>query len=140
MPKFADPRYSNVLTRTEKPCSTCKIVKPLSAFHKNKYRVDGRQNNCAECLVILRRTTQKKSDLKRKYNLTLKELTDIEIKQNGVCAICKTKTDKPLRIDHCHSTKMVRGLLCDLCNIGLGHFKDNTERLRSAIEYLEKCN
>jgi hypothetical protein len=35
-------------------------------------------------------------------------------------------------------TKIRRGLLCSLCNMGLGLFKDDVSALRKAVEYLEK--
>lgn len=35
--------------RTEKPCSSCGLVKPLSEFHKNAHSVDGRHSWCKEC-------------------------------------------------------------------------------------------
>jgi hypothetical protein len=55
--------------------------------------------------------------------------------QDGKCAICGTETEK-LVLDHDHSTDWVRGLLCSACNMGLGFFSDDKDRLRSAISYL----
>lgn len=52
------------------------------------------------------------------------------------CAICHSF--KKLCIDHDHLTMKYRGILCDLCNKGLGHFQDNKDKLRLAIHYLEK--
>ncbi len=64
-------------------------------------------------------------------------------KQGGVCAICKqpeTSTNrgrvKRLSVDHCHTTRKIRGLLCQLCNTGLGSFRDSSEWLVAASEYL----
>lgn len=50
------------------------------------------------------------------------------------CAICE-KTGK-LFIDHCHSSKKIRGVLCQQCNFGLGNFKDDPALLAKAIAYL----
>jgi DNA-directed RNA polymerase subunit RPC12/RpoP len=62
--------------------------------------------------------------------------------QNYKCAICSlefgdTKSTKP-NIDHDHITLRVRGLLCQHCNLMLGHAKDNTETLLAGISYLSK--
>lgn len=59
--------------------------------------------------------------------------------QGGVCAICKGSLDKPC-VDHSHETGAIRGILCIPCNTGLGAFKDNTESLANAIEYLEQAS
>jgi len=63
--------------------------------------------------------------------------------QNNKCAICGTEVNQDSRgqrlcIDHDDKRKIVRGILCHLCNRGLGHFKDKPENLRKAAEYLEK--
>lgn len=58
--------------------------------------------------------------------------------QSGRCAICHDQFEKRPHVDHCHTTGTVRGLLCHLCNVGLGAFRDNTKRLQSAIDYLSR--
>lgn len=133
------------LTRPEKPCSDCKEVLSMKNFDRNQRRLDGRQNCCKECMKIRRRTTQKASDLKRKYGLSLQELEQMIIDHNERCAICSIPSSKTrgrwgtgLSIDHNHNTGDVRGLLCSDCNFGLGNFRDNIESLKNAIKYLEK--
>lgn len=57
--------------------------------------------------------------------------------QGGVCAICGRKPKERLVIDHSHSSGLVRGLLCNRCNLGLGLFEDDQKRLLAAIQYLK---
>jgi hypothetical protein len=38
--------------------------------------------------------------------------------------------------DNCHSTGVVRGLLCHSCNLGIGHLKDDVRLVESALRYL----
>lgn len=56
------------------------------------------------------------------------------------CGICKTelKSGKGTHIDHCHFSGRIRGVLCNHCNLGLGHFKDNYELLLEASKYIIK--
>lgn len=75
--------------------------------------------------------------LKRKYNLTQAEYNVMLEKQNGTCAICFSKCTRALAVDHEHSTGRVRGLLCNNCNRGIGHLKENVDTLKCAIDYLE---
>ena len=58
-----------------------------------------------------------------------------ELKKSATCAICGS-TER-LVIDHNHATNEVRGVLCTFCNIGLGHFRDDPDRLRLAAKYIE---
>ena len=85
----------------------------------------------------------------RKYGITRLEWDSMLATQDGGCAIChvplhpgpRQRTDPVMDkvcVDHCHDTGMVRGLLCDPCNKGLGNFRDNPDLLASAIEYLTR--
>ena len=64
--------------------------------------------------------------------------------QDGKCAICGVSGEesiyKSLYVDHCHGTGNIRGLLCFNCNVAIGHFRDDINRLTSAISYLESHN
>ena len=76
-----------------------------------------------------------------RYGITLQQFKDMESDQDGLCAICGNAPSgkkKVLCVDHCHTTGMVRGLLCDDCNNVLGRAKDNIYHLLSSVEYLQK--
>lgn len=78
----------------------------------------------------------RKHSLKKKYNLTEEQYTEMCIKQNNRCLICSEEAN--LVVDHSHLTSEIRGLLCTKCNTGLGMFRDNTLFLESAINYLKQ--
>lgn len=74
--------------------------------------------------------------LKSQFGISLNDYEKILESQGGVCAICKERPEETLAVDHCHSTGIIRGLLCASCNNGLGRFKDDPELLVAAIDYL----
>lgn len=80
--------------------------------------------------------SDRRSHLKRTYNLTLEQYDDLITSQAGVCAICGLPDEKRLHVDHIAGTKQVRGLLCRSCNLGLGHFDHSLDRLLGAVAYL----
>ena len=132
----------------ERMCSRCRIIKSKSEFKPYQWKLASPY--CDICR--LKNSTQEyhknRSHLKRRFGLDINEYEIILKKQNHACAICKksesalgTKTDgsaKRLSVDHCHNTKLIRGLLCQRCNSGIGMFFDNPEHLQSAIQYLLK--
>lgn len=54
-----------------------------------------------------------------RYGITLAERDALAASQGGRCAICREKTDR-LCVDHDHATGMVRAMLCNRCNVGVG--------------------
>lgn len=77
-----------------------------------------------------------------KYGVTKEYLLELYEKQQGKCAICGEipQTERGLHVDHCHSTKVVRGLLCHGCNTGIGALKEDAKILSKAIDYLRNKN
>ena len=144
-----------------KRCKDCDEILPVSMFHRKSGASDGLQIRCKSCnsskVIEWQRNSPKyreyweERDRKNrdryseewyryksgKYKCTVEELKKLVEDSGEVCAICGEFTTMYLAIDHDHSTGKVRGLLCTRCNTGLGLFKENIDRLRSAILYLE---
>ena len=79
-----------------------------------------------------------RSKLKRIYGITPAQYDDMLVKQNGVCASCgaSQREGRPLCVDHCHKTKIIRGLLCDACNVCAGHIE--SQRFEKVVSYLAR--
>jgi len=81
------------------------------------------------------------SDLRVRYDFTLKDYESLLTAQGHRCAICGRVSGNDhgdrLFIDHDHDAGAVRGLLCNRCNSALGYFGDSPKRLRRAAAYLE---
>ncbi len=85
--------------------------------------------------------------LRSVYGITLDDYDEMLRKQDGRCAVCRCMPseirfhgrDPRLHVDHCHETKVIRGLLCPDCNMGLGKFSNSPEALRAAAAYLESA-
>ncbi len=75
---------------------------------------------------------------KEKYGLTMEDFQAMVVAQKGQCGICEKLLPQSPQLDHCHETGKVRGLLCMMCNRGLGSFKDNEASLIRAAEYLRR--
>lgn len=78
----------------------------------------------------------------RRYGVDEHWYLDKFEEQGGVCAICRRdETDKSkkarLSVDHCHKTRVLRGLLCNTCNMRLAGLEAH-DWLASAMAYLDK--
>jgi hypothetical protein len=127
---------------TEKPCSTCKRVLPVSNFFKNASKKSGYSSLCKQCNPKEKRTVfRRKHPLDnrlRKYGLSQTRYEQMVIEQGGRCAICKGVPTHPLQVDHCHRTGKIRELLCSGCNAGIGRLGDDLIRVQKAVEYLSR--
>lgn len=130
-----------------KKCSGCQKQLDESNFYKG-YRnckichqkiVSKYQDNNKEKVALGNR----KRKLFNRYGLTVDGYEILFKKQEGKCAICKStktknKNSENLFVDHCHTTKRVRGLICHKCNILLGKLKDDVDWLLSAVKHLSE--
>lgn len=73
-----------------------------------------------------------------RYGIRRVEADALIRKQKGLCPICRKKPSR-WTIDHDHATGAFRGLLCHICNAGLGSFRDSIPVLIRAMHYLEKA-
>lgn len=129
-----------------KKCTKCKIEKEESKFFKDVQKRDGYSPRCKECDMKISTQWRKENEVQRRFNVlksatgvTKDQYLDLLHEQNSCCAICGMTLEqnkRNLSVDHCHTLKLVRGLLCTKCNFGLGYFNDNEELLLKAIHYL----
>lgn len=112
-------------------CIGCGLAH-FKKFSKDSRTRDGLSNRCKECTKDFRL----EGNLRRKYGLTLDRFKEMIKRQENKCMICLEK--KSLVVDHCHSTGIVRGLLCNQCNTMLGLAKECEEIMKRAIGYVRK--
>lgn len=101
---------------------------------------------CNECYKQYRKKNKKDEkklnklyQIKTKYNLSSDDYFNLFERQNNKCAICgiEFKTINEGCVDHCHNTNIIRGILCNKCNLLLGMANDNIKILENAIFYLK---
>ena len=120
-----------------KQCSRCKEKKPLDSFQKRTSSITGYAYVCKDCGVVVHRESR--------YSLKDSDFQELLASQNNGCAICGItndehyiKTKHSLHVDHDHKTGEVRGLLCRICNKGIGCLQDEYETVQKAADYLLK--
>lgn len=149
-----------------KRCSACKREQPVAAFAKNqgtcracqkKYREAnkerfrerdrarwkaydaGRMTERALRQIASRQADPDKhrdAQLRSKYGISLADQQTLLQAQGGGCGICSDAAATRLHQDHCHTTGLHRGVLCQPCNHVVGHFRENTEFILTAVDYL----
>lgn len=139
-------------------CVECRLLRKRASDARNRTSI----NEAAKLRKRIARAKNPRSERRKSvrtkmlkaYGLTEHDYQSLYDKQEGHCAICQAFLVSRLddtrdvysgnhapdnytaRVDHCHKTGIVRGLLCSRCNTGLGQFQDNEQFLQQAIGYL----
>ena len=114
-------------------CSTCYQRDLWERYPEKREAALKQRRDRAKNNPGIRRNTA----LKTLYGIGIAEYNQMYEQQGGACAICEETSDGNLFVDHDHDTGAVRSLLCQKCNLGLGHFKDSPELLSKAYTYLK---
>jgi hypothetical protein len=149
----------------KKKCTDCRKDKPLRDFGKSSQYRDGHKYWCKECISRRNKTESSRErhrqyrktergresrrwiELKATYGLSRADYDHLLERQGGGCAVCGStdptrggNSTKYFTVDHCHVTNKIRGLLCGLCNTGLGSFRDNPDVMESAAHYIRTAD
>lgn len=84
-----------------------------------------------------------KNHVRRGYEYGLTPDEVIQLFSRRACDACGgpwgvARDTRPV-VDHDHATGRVRGLVHGSCNVGIGHFGDDPDRLEGAAQYLRQA-
>lgn len=129
--------------RYQNPERKAATLKRASEYSKTDKRKKWKEDN-KEKIAIKIREYRQKNKIKariRTYNLTVEEHDRMYEQQEGQCCICSihsSELSRPLNVDHCHKTGIVRSLLCQNCNSALGMVGEDILIIENLINYLER--
>lgn len=126
----------------KKICSICGDIKEITEFGKDKHNKYGVLSCCKDCRKngLDKFETRNKQTYYRVTHVYGGSREDaLRIIDSKVCEICGESFDNTAKqIDHDHSTNKVRGALCCKCNLSIGGFNDDIDKIKRAIEYIKK--
>jgi hypothetical protein len=113
-------------------CTRCSEEKPASLefFPPHNKKKNGFDSWCRCC-----RATYRNAINRGRFRGVISDAALVSLKSEITeCVICGS--NEPLVVDHDHETGGIRGMLCNHCNRGLGHFRDDPMLLEFARVYL----
>ena len=122
-----------------KICNKCSRDLPLSCY--------GRDSGASKLSSCCKECSKRQGQIAKELRKTV-----LPPPENHTCFICerteeeiksslryrKRKIGSVWSLDHDHITGKFRGYICNKCNMALGNFNDNIDRIRRALTYLEK--
>nr|BFE58653.1 hypothetical protein GCM10020063_031790 [Dactylosporangium thailandense] len=136
-----------------KECRTCGETKPVTGFYKNPstVRAGGYRPDCRTCTLSARRRRYAETGgaeahrqvLRTEHGIRPEDYAAKLAEQDGLCALCETVEvatykgrPRRLAVDRDHATGVVRGLLCQRCNLLVGAIEQNPALVDRALVYL----
>lgn len=129
----------------EQSCRACLDAQAVKNAKLSKQERDRYRMRAYERDPLVNR----KANLKAKFGMTSEDYDRKLAEQGGKCVVCGSadpggRWGTFFPVDHDHDCcpghkscgKCVRGLICSPCNVGLGAFRDDPERLIAAAAYL----
>lgn len=111
--------------------------------HKDYQRSYQQTEKCRSQVRAYRKTDRYKlsnrnSELKKRFGITVMEYDAMLESQGGVCSICggTNKSGRRLGVDHNHKTGRVRALLCGPCNCAIGNVREDPAIARKLAVYI----
>ncbi len=130
--RHGDPLYNGNRLRRKHYCSEGHLIEKVGRNHQGACRQCRSWQGTAAWLVM---------------RWTEREFVERLAAQDNRCVICGEefvfRTGQPRNkrtpcLDHCHKSGQGRGIICLLCNIGMGSFGDDPDRLEAAAAYLRR--
>jgi hypothetical protein len=119
-----------------KTCTRCREIKTLNSenFPPHNRTKSGFDSWCRVC-----RSTYRNEISRGRFRDVITDEDLKELKASTTeCVICGSA--EKLVVDHDHNTGQIRGMLCNHCNRGLGHFRDDPVLLEFAAQYIYASN
>lgn len=138
--RAANKRYRE--THAEQIKSYQQRTRDMERVRRERYMAKNRERQKQYWKEYNEKNRDKKRDRyrQRHYGITNKQWEELFEVQGKKCAICGT-TEPGGRTgwhgDHDHATNKFRGILCNVCNVMLGHARDDLQILARAAEYLK---
>ena len=138
----SDVKTVDVLTTgdkySHKICNICHCLLPVGNFAKNQNNVHGivRRPSCIKCRTDIDKRAPKNNQAKQMERRRPEKGSPFK------CPICQKRSiagiTAKIVADHDHHTGNIRDFICDSCNTGLGRFKNGSNYLQNAIDYLNE--
>ena len=123
-------------------CKSCICTKSLKRYSDlSPKQKELRHKRSSELTRNKPLSVRKGYRLRHRFGIEYSTFEEWLKEQNYKCYICHEAIDEnSARVDHNHTTGKIRKLLCNGCNVVLGHSREKISVLENCIRYIRECN